>query len=626
MELEETSDPTQTTQTTQGNQPSLETSSPPVTATIPQQQTTNLTPQVLIPEKRGGLGGIVDEIRNALVPQQSTQIYRDPQTGDRYVQRPYRTPGQQWQKLAGEAIRGAAAGLANGQGPGGPQRAAAAGITAGIQQTQAEKEMQKKQADEDYQIARQNRIDKANTYLQQVQLASQEFALKRMQTKATQDDIEFSQKMNDRESARGSIDLGIYPDHYTLPDVQKNHPEVDFWKQGVSGMIQAHPGVDPETGERKGVHVWLVQPSVLDQAAPQGTQAHRVEYDTNNVPHITTFTPTGNHTLREIQSMDDYAYGVVQKYQAGQAETALRTAQTLEAKSGAAKNYAEARKNQVEAEQAEQGGTVVTPQTAAMLVEGQVAPSQLSKRAKEYNQLLPMANQYSMQHYGTPFDAEVSEGRYKARQKVIESYADGKEADQISSFNTFLGHAENLSNSVNALRNTLSPLINTPYNKLRDMVGDPSVKAILPQIEAVRREYQNFLNNNHALHQDDIAEGKQMIDENASPAQMQAAIRSFAHTALIRVGTLNDRYRRTMGSNVPDLLNEGSVRTLQQFGFGPQANELLRLTPANTNPPKVAPAPPGQVAVQIPGQQAGYIPQSALQQFQKDHPNAQVIQ
>lgn len=47
------------------------------------------------------------------------------------------------------------------------------------------------------------------------------------------------------------------------------------------------------------------------------------------------------------------------------------------------------------------------------LVEGTIDPSQLSKRSKDYNQNLTMANEYSLQKYGKPFDIAQAQADYK---------------------------------------------------------------------------------------------------------------------------------------------------------------------------------------------------------------------
>lgn len=476
----------------------LQTQTPANTATIP-EQAPQQAPTVLMPVKRGGLGGLVDEIRNALAPP-PRQEYIDPDTGKRMVYEAPQTPGGQWRRLAGEALQGAAAGLANGQGPGGAQRAAAAGIEAGFRQHQQEQAQQEKQADEDYQLERQNRIDKANTYLQQVQLATQQFALKRLQVKAGHDDALFAQQMNDREQQRGSIDLGVYGDHYALPDVQKAHPEINFWQQGVRGMIQAHPEIDPETGEQKGVHLWLTQPGILDQPAPPGTQAHRVEYDKDNVPHVVPFTPTGVHSNREIQSMDDYAYGVVQKYQSGQAENSLKAAQAQEAKaraaeapSEAARNYASAEKDRAEVKQLNSAADQQTiASNAQQLVEGSMDPSNLSKRAKTYDATLAAANTYSMQKYGKPFDIAKAQADYRFATNT-------QTFNTLNYLNSLVGRNNNsgnlgvLVNMSNNLPRTQFPPLNRAEQWAKLSSGNPQVASYYAAITEVSDQIAKIL-------------------------------------------------------------------------------------------------------------------------------------
>jgi hypothetical protein len=345
---------------------SVDTQTPQVAADVPGgDQQPQSSPAVLIPEKRGGLGGIVDEIRNALSPQQATQVYRDPETGARYVQRPYKTRGQQWAQIASEAVSGAAHGLQAGRGAGHMGDAAVAGLEAGNAQTAQAKQLQEKQADEDYAVDRQNRMDKANAYLQQVQFASQEFALKRMQVKAGQDDETFAQGQEQHERDLNSVDLGTYGDHVTLADVKKVHP--GFWKDAVNGDVRSIPVYDAN-GNRQGVHLYLRQAGVGEQPAPPGTTAYRfvAGKTPNEAPHIEQFTPTGTHTIRDIDTYNAAAYTQLQKWQSAQAETASKVAEakknTAEASlvpSEIRKNEAEATKATAEAEEQGNNGALV---------------------------------------------------------------------------------------------------------------------------------------------------------------------------------------------------------------------------------------------------------------------------
>ena len=210
-----------------------------------------------------------------------------------------------------------------------------------------------------------------------------------------------------------------------------------------------------------------------------------------------------------------------------------------------------------------------------MMYDGKLAPSQLSKRAKTYNQLIPLADAYGMRKYGKGFDAETSETRYKTRQKTTEAYATGNEGNQITSLNQFLGHTENLMNTVGQLRSTNSPLLNMPIKALRKAMGDARYAEIEPQIAAVRTEHANFLNNNHALHAEDIRDNGEMMNDNMSLAQLEGAAKGFAHTAVVRGGALNDKHRRIMGEDVPDMLNDTSKRVIRNLGMDATGRQFL---------------------------------------------------
>jgi hypothetical protein len=152
------------------------------------------------------------------------------------------------------------------------------------------------------------------------------------------------------------------------------------------------------------------------------------------------------------------------------------------------------------------------------------------------------------------------------RQKVANDFGSGKSADQIQSFNTFLAHAADLSSAVNDFRATKSPLINKPYIWLRKNSGDPAVASYLAKTEPVRMEFETFLNNKHALTESDMQSAKQVLDNNASPAQMQATIKSMTHTAGLRLREVNQRYRNTMHTDYAGLVDPQNAQFLQDSG------------------------------------------------------------
>jgi hypothetical protein len=155
---------------------------------------------------------------------------------------------------------------------------------------------------------------------------------------------------------------------------------------------------------------------------------------------------------------------------------------------------------------------------------------------------------------------------FPARQKVATDFAAGKGADQIQSFNTFLAHSQDLNSAVNDFRLTGSPLINKPLVWLKNNSGDPAVASYLAKTEPVRVEFETFLQNNHALTESDKKEAVKVLDDNASPAQMQSTLKSMAHTAALRLREVNKRYANTMHKDYPGLLDPNNEKFLNDTG------------------------------------------------------------
>jgi hypothetical protein len=192
------------------------------------------------------------------------------------------------------------------------------------------------------------------------------------------------------------------------------------------------------------------------------------------------------------------------------------------------------------------------------LVDGTLAVSQLGRMgANQKAQIVARAKQIDPR-----FDMTL----YPSRQKVAESFASGKDADAIQSFNTFLLHSKDLSDAVNSLRATSVPLVNKSWLWLRKNSGDPAVASYLAKVEPVALEFMTFLEGNHALTETDKTSAKAILDPSASPAQMQGTIKSLAHTAALRLSQVNKKYRNTMGTDYPELLDSDAAQFLRDTG------------------------------------------------------------
>jgi hypothetical protein len=164
---------------------------------------------------------------------------------------------------------------------------------------------------------------------------------------------------------------------------------------------------------------------------------------------------------------------------------------------------------------------------------------------------------------------DYSPSALAAKTKVLNDFDDGKAADNIMAFNTFLGHANDALSSTAAMRGTSgSPLINKPLNWLRKNAADDThFTAFQTALVPVRKEYMNFLNNNRAEHEDDLKVMNTVLSDNSSPAQIEAAIKKLGQSADIRLRQLGRKYSNTMKSEYPNLIAPEGQEALQRMGI-----------------------------------------------------------
>jgi hypothetical protein len=420
---------------------------PPAAAPPPQaDQTPAATlqpaPNIVRP-KRGGLAGVMDEIADDLAGPGSVHTDGD---GNEYINRK-----GQWLKIAGEALRGAAAGAAVAQGPGGAWRGAAAGIKAGDEQAQREQQAQQQQTQE----ARQAKQDQFNAVMQKHNLAAKEFELQRMGVKANQDDIKFAQEQNDREEKLGSADLGMVKDEADLADQMSK--QQGFWKDVHRNEINAVPEYGSD-GQRLGLHVWKRIPGIGDQQTDPGTPIRiwdagnkKMTEQVPTVPLTHNQVDAYNHTADNLQrqsQIDDNA----EAYKAQQ--TATSEAEEESHRATTRKSNAETKK--IQGETAAQGQTAagagksgeeylatLPPDQAALVRDvgtGKAAPERISN-------LLGRGQSKSSQQLMAQVAAaypDLDTSKLAAYPKTYQDYTSGKTAQALNSGATVLLHLDNL--------------------------------------------------------------------------------------------------------------------------------------------------------------------------------------
>jgi len=120
---------------------------------------------------------------------------------------------------------------------------------------------------------------------------------------------------------------------------------------------------------------------------------------------------------------------------------------------------------------------------------------------------------------------------------------------------------------IQTLRNTNSPWLNKPMNKVAVGLGNDKIQPFQAALEAAKDEYLNFLKAGHAPQQAELERADQIISPNSSPAQIQATLRQMARTVAIRAESLNHQYRATMQKDYADMLTPQSAQILRNFGI-----------------------------------------------------------
>jgi hypothetical protein len=168
---------------------------------------------------------------------------------------------------------------------------------------------------------------------------------------------------------------------------------------------------------------------------------------------------------------------------------------------------------------------------------------------------------------------DFSPAALTAKANLINDFADGKAADQLINFNTFLGHANDALDTTSKMRAKLlagapSPIINKPLNWIeKNAANDPDYISFVTSLEPVRKEFMAFLLANHAEHESDLKIMNKVLDDNSSPAQIEAGLKQLGNSASIRLVNLGRKYSNTMHEPYPRLIAPEGVQALQRMGI-----------------------------------------------------------
>jgi hypothetical protein len=494
---------------------------------ISKMQAADAPAPVVTSTKPGGIAGLVQDIADLFAGKTRPEIGTD-QQGNKYVKTTSLTRGQQWEKIAGEALTGAAKGLAAGRGRGNLGAAAAAGVDAGQQMNQQADQKQKDMTAE----ARQQNLDNANNQMLRMNMAEQSMKMAAMKTQATQNGIKFADDQTDRLLKEGGTVLGTMAKPDDLRNILKVNPDV------MQDMIQKHqieimPHYNPD-GTPGGFKVIKMPDGYRTNLIPDGAEFKTFDETTGQYQ---THKVSGPITQGEI---DDYnhAAGVAGlKWQNDKQEQNLKGAQTAEANAKAANapaetaelrartaaSYAQANESNAKAlTEKEKQSQVNDPALVDEIGSGKMAPERLSYLITRNPDLLQkVAERYP------DFDSSKV-ASYAGVYKEFTSTKPGTAGAALNNGGTALKHLAELSR----MNTVASHLPGSPaYNAYQDKAG------------TVASELAKFYGNTSLPA---IAEIKSKLTTNM-PGTRQAGITTQAQS----MGDKLDSYEQTWRNAAP---------------------------------------------------------------------------
>ena len=234
----------------------------------------------------GRIGRAIDAVTKALGGNQTMHVVEMPDGS--YVAKPMdSTPGERWSRIAKAALTGAAAGFAHGQGPGGPERAFAAGAQAGLALPQAEQDQTMQKAEQLEGQREKQTLFKKNMAMLDLQITKQNLENMQLPITYDQQNTQYADTRRDYVSKAHGKYLAHYANSKDLSDhVQTNQELLDTHVGKGGTLVQVPQFAD---GKITGYDVYGIPEDTLNQYidTPQKVMVKELSPDHKSI--ITTF-------------------------------------------------------------------------------------------------------------------------------------------------------------------------------------------------------------------------------------------------------------------------------------------------------------------------------------------------
>lgn len=203
---------------------------------------------------------------------------------------------------------------------------------------------------------------------------------------------------------------------------------------------------------------------------------------------------------------------------------------------------------------------------------------------------------------------DFSPGALTAKADMYKDYHANKQGTtggNMTTFDTFLGHAGDAMAANTNWKRTKSPLLNQPLNWIAtNATDDPNYVQFKTALEPVRKEFMSFLNANRAEHEDDIKTMQTVLSDEKTPLQIESALKQLGKSADIRLAAMARSYHRTMGRPFEGLITPQGQAALTSMGIVPGSYSK----------------------VEIPGQKPFYVPPEKADAVKAKYPNAVITE
>lgn len=163
-----------------------------------------------------------------------------------------------------------------------------------------------------------------------------------------------------------------------------------------------------------------------------------------------------------------------------------------------------------------------------------------------------------------------NENNYRQMQimlKGLTSTANGTDGAKIQQYNNVLQHAADLQDTMmKSSRSSTPEFMNNSLNWLENHGYSAEVQDIIGAEEPVKDEFELLNSGGYKPSQDMKDAYNIMISKDSAPWQIYAAMKKFASTGIVRLGSINEGYKTLSGKNIPNIIHPESLDAVKHLG------------------------------------------------------------